>query len=63
VGAIAVKCFGFYFSYVFLCIYFYAAQAALETLNPPAAASRVLGLQACTTTPGFLTFFTAKKFT
>jgi hypothetical protein len=27
-------------------------QAALELRNPPASASRVLGLKACATTPG-----------
>jgi hypothetical protein len=30
-------------------------QAGLR--NPPASASRVLGLKACTTTPGFCLFF------
>jgi hypothetical protein len=29
-------------------------QAGLELRNPPASASRVLGLKACATTPGFL---------
>jgi hypothetical protein len=29
-------------------------QAGLEPRNPPASASRVLGLKACTTTPGLL---------
>jgi hypothetical protein len=29
-------------------------QAGLELKNPPASASRVLGLKACTTTPGFV---------
>jgi hypothetical protein len=29
-------------------------QAALELRNPPASASRVLGLKACATTPGFM---------
>jgi hypothetical protein len=28
-------------------------QAGLELRNPPASASRVLGLKVCTTTPGF----------
>jgi hypothetical protein len=28
-------------------------QAGLELRNPPASASRVLGLKACATTPGF----------
>jgi hypothetical protein len=28
-------------------------QAVLELRNPPASASRVLGLKACTTTPGY----------
>jgi hypothetical protein len=33
-------------------------QAGLELRNPPASASRVLGLKACTTTPGCkLNFF------
>jgi hypothetical protein len=31
-------------------------QAGLKLRNPPASASRVLGLKACTTTPGFLSF-------
>jgi hypothetical protein len=29
-------------------------QAGLELRNPPASASRVLGLKACATTPGFM---------
>jgi hypothetical protein len=29
-------------------------QAGLELRNPPASASRVLGLKACTTTPGLI---------
>jgi hypothetical protein len=32
-------------------------QAGLELRNPPASASRVLGLKACATTPGYLTIF------
>jgi hypothetical protein len=28
-------------------------QAGLQLRNPPASASRVLGLKACATTPGF----------
>jgi hypothetical protein len=32
-------------------------QAGLELRNPPASASRVLGLKACATTPGFFFFF------
>jgi hypothetical protein len=32
-------------------------QAGLELRNPPAFASPVLGLKACTTTPGFLQLF------
>jgi hypothetical protein len=28
-------------------------QAGLELRNPPASASRVLGLKACATTPGY----------
>jgi hypothetical protein len=31
-------------------------QAGLELRNPPTSASRVLGLKACATTPGFLSF-------
>jgi hypothetical protein len=35
------------------------AQAGLELRNPPAFASRVLGLKACATTPGqFIVFIT-----
>jgi hypothetical protein len=34
-----------------------ADQAGLELRNPPAFASRVLGLKACTTTPGYMTVF------
>jgi hypothetical protein len=34
-------------------------QAGLELRNPPASASRVLGLKACTTTPGgYVTSYT-----
>jgi hypothetical protein len=29
-------------------------QAGLELRNPPASASRVLGLKACATTPGYI---------
>jgi hypothetical protein len=37
-------------------------QAGLELRNPPASASRVLGLKACATTPGVsLYFFKIKK--
>jgi hypothetical protein len=32
-------------------------QAGLELRNLPASASRVLGLKACATTPGFFFFF------
>jgi hypothetical protein len=32
-------------------------QAGLELRNPPASASLVLGLKACTTTPGSSSFF------
>jgi hypothetical protein len=32
-------------------------QAGLELRNPPASASRVLGLKACTTTPGLFMHF------
>jgi hypothetical protein len=32
-------------------------QAGLELRNPPASASRVLGLKACATTPGFSVWF------
>ena len=38
----------FFFETGFLCV----ALAVLELRNPPASASRVLGLKACTTTPG-----------
>jgi hypothetical protein len=31
-------------------------QAGLELRNPPASASRVLGLKVCATTPGFFFF-------
>jgi hypothetical protein len=31
-------------------------QAGLELRNTPAFASRVLGLKACATTPGFISF-------
>jgi hypothetical protein len=31
-------------------------QAGLELRNPPASASRVLGLKACATTPGYIFF-------
>jgi hypothetical protein len=34
-------------------------QAGLELRNPPASASRVLGLKACATTPGFQPHFLA----
>jgi hypothetical protein len=35
-------------------------QAGLELRNPPASATRVLGLKACTTTPGFSFLFQCK---
>jgi hypothetical protein len=40
-------------------------QAGLELRNPPASASRVLGLQACATTPGtgIITFKAIRKGT
>jgi hypothetical protein len=34
----------------------FVAQAGLELRNPPASASRVLGLKACATTPGYILF-------
>jgi hypothetical protein len=37
-------------------------QAGLELRNPPASASQVLGLKACATTPGLLTFFWGTMF-
>jgi hypothetical protein len=36
-------------------------QAGLELRNPPASASRVLGLKACATTPGPPNFFFKDK--
>jgi hypothetical protein len=36
---------------------YFVDQADLELRNLPASASRVLGLKACTTTPGFLSAF------
>jgi hypothetical protein len=35
-------------------------QAGLELRNPPASASRVLGLKVCTTTPGYNNYFYKK---
>jgi hypothetical protein len=55
-------CFLFFFETGFLCIALavleltFVDQAGLELRNPPASASRVLGLKACATTPG-LCFF------
>jgi hypothetical protein len=37
-------------------------QAGLELRNPPASASRVLGLKACATTPGLLLMTFLKRF-
>jgi hypothetical protein len=37
-------------------------QAGLELRNPPASASRVLGLKACATTPGLCDFFYTLPF-
>jgi hypothetical protein len=37
-------------------------QAGLELRNPPASASRVLGLKACATTPGWLRPFLMSEF-
>jgi hypothetical protein len=37
-------------------------QAGLEFRNPPASASRVLGLKVCATTPGFDEDFKERKF-
>jgi hypothetical protein len=36
-------------------------QAGLELRNPPASASRVLGLKACATTPGLDNVFKYRK--
>jgi hypothetical protein len=44
--------FGFFFEAGFLCI----ALAILKLRNPPASASQVLGLKACATTPGKISF-------
>jgi hypothetical protein len=48
------------FIYMFICLFIYLetgfcnkAQAGLGTLHPSVSAFSVLGLQACTTTPGF----------
>jgi hypothetical protein len=37
-------------------------QTGLELRNPPASASRVLGLKACATTPGYEWSFTLSYF-
>jgi hypothetical protein len=37
-------------------------QAGLELRNPPASASQVLGLKACTTTPGWKAFLDETTF-
>jgi hypothetical protein len=36
-------------------------QAGLKLRNSPASASRVLGLKACATTPGFCSYFYVKE--
>jgi hypothetical protein len=38
-------------------------QAGLELRDPPASASRVLGLKACATTPGYKSIFDDSKTT
>jgi hypothetical protein len=38
-------------------------QAGLELRNPPASASRVLGLKACATMPGQCFYYSNKKHT
>jgi hypothetical protein len=45
--------FFWFFETGFLCIAL-AVQAGLELRNPPASASQVLGLKACTTMPGYI---------
>jgi hypothetical protein len=55
--------FFWFFETGFLCVAqaaleFTVDQAGLELRNPPASASRVLGLKACTTTPGQLMLLT-----
>jgi hypothetical protein len=52
-------CFVLFFKTGFLCSpgcpgTYFVDQAGLELRNPPASASRVLGLKACATTPGFV---------
>jgi hypothetical protein len=37
-------------------------QAGLKFRNPPASVSQVLGLKACTTTPGFVNTFNTHNF-
>jgi hypothetical protein len=37
-------------------------QAGLKLRNPPASASRVLGLKACTTTPDLFIFLSRNEF-
>jgi hypothetical protein len=54
--------FGLFFETGFLCIALAVLalskdQAGLKLRNPPASASRVLGLKACATTPGILCTF------
>jgi hypothetical protein len=39
---------------------YFVDQAGLELKNPPASASQVLGLKACTTTPGLVKIFMHK---
>ena len=60
------------FGFLFVCLFVFVflktgflcvAPAVLEHRNPPASASQVLGLQACTTTPGFSSILTAKAHT
>jgi hypothetical protein len=40
----------------------FVAQAGLELRNPPASASRVLGLKACATMPGFSQYLNHLEF-
>jgi hypothetical protein len=42
----------FFFFWFFETGFHFVDQAGLELRNPPASAYRVLGLKACTTTPG-----------